>query len=75
MGTILGKGFAQVHTNHSTSAEGTSAVMYARVGTILCKNLSQDCPHGEVAFSNSDINKKKMQDKNLSNCLIHFYYV
>ena len=33
MGTILGKGFAQaqVHTNHSTSAEGTSAVMYARV--------------------------------------------
>ena len=32
MGTILGKGFAeaQVHTNHSTSAEGTSAVMYAR---------------------------------------------
>ena len=33
MGTILGKGFAQaqVHTNHSASAEGTSAVMYARV--------------------------------------------
>ena len=33
MGTILGKSFAQaqVHTNHSTSAEGTSAVMYARV--------------------------------------------
>ena len=32
MGTILGKGFpqAQVHTNYSTSAEGTSAVMYAR---------------------------------------------
>ena len=31
MGKILGKGFAQaqVHTNHSTSAEGTSAVMYA----------------------------------------------
>ena len=31
MGTILGKGFAQaqVHTNHSMSAEGTSAVMYA----------------------------------------------
>ena len=31
MGTILGKGFAraQVHTNHSTSAKGTSAVMYA----------------------------------------------
>ena len=42
MGTILEKGFAQVHTNHSTSAEG--------------KTLSQDCPHGEVAFSNSDIN-------------------
>ena len=33
MGTISGMGFAQaqVHTNHSTSAEGTSAVMYARV--------------------------------------------
>ena len=33
MGTILGKGLAQaqVHTNHSTSAEGISAVMYARV--------------------------------------------
>ena len=31
MGTILGKGFAQaqVHTNHSTSAKGTSALMYA----------------------------------------------
>ena len=50
MGTISGMGFAQaqVHTNHSTSAEGTSAVMYAR-----------DCPHGEVAFSNSNINKKQ----------------
>ena len=35
MGTILGKGFAhaQVHTNHSTSAKGTSAVMYAQVST------------------------------------------
>ena len=33
MGTILGKGFAQaqVHTNNSMSAEGTSAMMYARV--------------------------------------------
>ena len=33
MGTILGKGFAQaqVHTNHSMSAEGTSAVMNLRV--------------------------------------------
>ena len=32
MVTILGKGFAQaqMHTNHSMSAEGTSAVMYAR---------------------------------------------
>ena len=30
MGTISGMGFAQaqVHTNHSKSAEGTSAVMY-----------------------------------------------
>ena len=41
----MGKGFAQaqVHTNHSTSA--------------------QDCPHGKVAFSNSDINKKKCEIK------------
>ena len=31
MGTILGKGFAQaqVHANQSTSAESTSAMMYA----------------------------------------------
>ena len=29
----------------------------------LCKTLSQDCPHGEVAFSNSDINKKKCEIK------------
>ena len=37
MGTISGMGFAQaqVHTNHSTSAEGTSAVMYARVPLVL----------------------------------------
>ena len=36
MGTISGMGFAQaqVHTNHSTSAEGTSAVMYARLPLI-----------------------------------------
>ena len=25
----------------------------------LCKPLSQDCPHGKVAFSNSNINKKQ----------------
>ena len=25
----------------------------------LCKALSQDCPHGEVAFSNSEIKKKQ----------------
>ena len=33
MGTILGKGFAQaqVHTNHNTSAEGTSAVICMNV--------------------------------------------
>ena len=33
MGTILGKDFAQarVHTNHSTCAFGTRAVMYAQV--------------------------------------------
>ena len=40
----------------------------------LCKTLSKDCPHGEVAFSNSDINKKTMRNKNLSNCIIHVYY-
>jgi hypothetical protein len=49
----------RVHTNHSTSAEGTCAVMYAQC---LCKALSQDCRHGEFAFSNNDINKK-MCDK------------
>ena len=33
MGTILGKGFAQVqvHTNHSMIAEGKSTVMSAQV--------------------------------------------
>jgi hypothetical protein len=36
----------------------------------LCKTRSRDCPHGEVVFSNSDINKKKIGDKNLSNCII-----
>ena len=73
MGTISGMGFAQaqVHTNHSTSAKGTSAVICMHL--CLCKTLSQDCPYGEVAFSNSDINKK-MCDKNLSNCIIHVYY-
>jgi len=37
MGTITGIGFAQaqLHTNHSMSAKGTSAVTYARV---LVKN-------------------------------------
>ena len=56
-------------------AEGTSAVMYARVlvQNPFPKTHSRDCPHGEVAFSNSDINKK-MCDKNLSNCIIHVYY-
>jgi hypothetical protein len=44
MGTILGKGFpqAQMHTVHSTSAD-----------ECLWKSLSQDCPHGKVAFSTS----------------------
>ena len=45
MGTILGKGFAQAQ------------VLWC-MHECLCKTLSQDCPHGEVAFSNSDINKK-----------------
>ena len=44
MGTISGMGFAQVLW---CMHEG------------LCKTLSQDCPLGEVAFSNSDINKKQ----------------
>ena len=37
IGTMLGKGFvqAQVHANHSTSAKGTSAVMYARPPNIV----------------------------------------
>ena len=54
MGSISGMGFAQaqVHTNHSTSAEGTSAVMYARV---LVQN----------PFSNSSINKVAMVKKAL----------
>ena len=29
----------------------------------LCNTLSQDCPHGEVAFSNSAINKKNCEIK------------
>jgi hypothetical protein len=53
MGTILGKGFpqAQVHTVHSTSAEGPSAMNCMH--ECFWKILSQDCPHGEVAFSTS----------------------
>ena len=42
--------------------KGSCAVMYAQV-LVHCTTLSQDCPHGEVAFSNSYINKKKMCDK------------
>ena len=53
MGTTLGKGFAQaqVHTVNSTSAEGTSAIDSRH--ECLSKTLSQDCPHGEIAFSSS----------------------
>ena len=50
MGTILGKGFAQ-------------ALVHTSQHLCLCKTLSQDCPHGEVAFSNSDINKKTCEIK------------
>ena len=50
MGTILGKGFAQAQ------------VLWC-MHECLCKTLSQDCPHGEVAFSNSDINKKTCKIK------------
>ena len=53
MGTILGKGFAQaqVQTVNSTSAEGTSAIDSRH--ECLSKTFSQDCPHGEIAFSSS----------------------
>ena len=53
MGTILGKGFAQaqVLANHSTSS---SAKPFPNI---------EYCPHGEVAFSNSDINKKNASFK------------
>ena len=53
MGTISGMGFAQaqVHTVHSTSAEGTSAMNCMH--ECLCKTHSRDCPHAEVAFSTS----------------------
>ena len=53
MGTTLGKGFAQalVHTVNSTSAKGTRAI--DRMHLCLSKTLSQDCPHGEIAFSGS----------------------
>jgi hypothetical protein len=48
MGTIVGKGFAQaqVHT------EGTSAMNC--MNECLSKTLSQKCPHGKIAFFNSD---------------------
>ena len=51
MGTILGKGFAQaqVHTVNCTSAKGTSATDCMH--ECLSTTLSQDCPHGEIAFS------------------------
>ena len=62
MGTILGKGFAQaqVHTNHSTSAEGTSAVMYARVELKISKNL-----HTILNFQKLEpLPKRSMDHKN-----------
>ena len=40
-----------------TSAEGMSAMNCMH--ECLCKTHSWDCPHGEVAFSNSNINKKQ----------------
>ena len=74
MGTILGKGFAQaqVHTVNSTSAEGTSAI--DSMHECLSKTLSQDCPHGEIAFSGSShlqkfrFGFKKITRKNLKLC-------
>ena len=72
MGTILGKGFAQaqVHTNNSMSAEGTSAMMYARV--LVQNPFPKSVP---IAKLHSLIVTlvKKICDKNLSNCIIHIY--
>ena len=53
MGTILGKGFAQaqVHTVNSTRAFVTCAI--DSMHECLSITLSQDCPHGEIAFSSS----------------------
>ena len=50
---------------------GTRAVICMHL--CLCKTLTQDRPHGEVAVSNSDINKK-MCDINMSNCIIDVRY-
>ena len=48
MGTILGKDFPQalVHTVHSMSAEGTSAMKCMHL--CLWKTISQDCPYGKI---------------------------
>ena len=53
MGTILGIGFvqAQVHTNYSTSAEGTSDVCMS----VCAKPFPKIGPHGEVAFPTSSL--------------------
>ena len=46
-----GQGFAQaqVHTFNSTNAEDTSAI--DSMHECLSKTLSQESPHGEIAFS------------------------
>ena len=51
METILEKGFAQ--------AQVPLTLVLWCMHECLCKTLFQDCPHGEVAFSNSGINNVK----------------
>ena len=47
MGTILGKGFAQAQVHTEFIAQVPS------MHECLSKILSQNCLHGEIAFSNS----------------------
>ena len=63
MGTILGKGFAQTQVHAKFIAQVPSMHEY------LSKTLSQNCLHGEIAFSNSTCiyfvitQDKKKEDK------------
>ena len=51
MWTIFGKGFAhaQVHTNHSTSSEGTIKCFDVCMSA-CAKPLSKTSPYGQIAF-------------------------